>query len=247
MKSIDFLPKRYHEQGVRRKSQLWRFLLLVLFGGICAATAIGQHLLRRSVNAELQAVATDYAAANETNQLFDRMQTDLEEADSNAELYAFLQHPWPRTQILSSLAKPLNEAIYLSELHVFEEPVRVNRSSQRPTAQRSGSEHESDQATTFPAQMDLNRLRSETYKTQTVISIVGQTTDIGELHKYVAELRRAKLFEAAKFVSLQSIKDAARQSISRFSLRIVVQPSFAVQATRPTGDAVAAYDNTGDR
>jgi len=246
MNNIDFLPKRYHEQGVRRKSQLWRIILLVLFGGVCAATAVGQQILRRSVKSQLDAIAAEYASANATNQMFDRIQADLKDANASAELYAFLQHPWPRTQILASLSKPLDETIYLSQLHVYDETVKANLSSHRSSRPGSKSEPDTAKALNLPSQADLKRLDSALLNKRTVISIVGKTTDIAALHKYVAELKRADLFTSAKLVSLQSIEDDARQAVSQFRLRVLVRPSHTLETTATSGSTPASSEIKGD-
>jgi Tfp pilus assembly protein PilN len=244
MKDIDFLPNRYHEQGARRKAQAWRIMLLILFGGVCAASAVGQQFVRRSVESQIDAIAPAYASADATNRLLEKLQEELKSADSEAALYAFLHHPWPRTQILAALVKPLNESVYLSELQIHDEAKLVQRPEQgRP---QNNLPPEASQIDRLPSQVDLERLQADRDGKQTVVTLVGQTTDISALHRYVTELGRVRLFSTAKLVSLHSIEDKSQQPRSQFNVRVIVRPGYGASNSNAEQTTMATYDPHGD-
>lgn len=225
MKQIDFLPTRYHDQGVKRRSQIWRYLLVVLFGGVCAATAVGQHVLRRAVALQIEQVATQHISAEAADKRFHALQAELLEVQAEAELYTFLRHPWPRTQIMVAVAKHLPESVSLMQLQIQGElPAAEKRA---PSRRVRTSESEEDAATNQPrAQRDFKNLNEEFGRLQTVVNIVGETTDTATLHKFVADLADNNLFAKAELVSLDALTGKTQIDSSEFSVRIVVREGY---------------------
>ncbi len=235
MKTIDFLPTRYHEQKAKRKTKVWRLLLLVVFGGICAATAFGQYRLRQSVVQQLNDVESTHKVAVAANNRFDNLQTELQKIRADAELYTFLRHPWPRTQILRAVTKPLPESIALTELQVQSQRERVRRSESQPRNRRRDESTE-EQPKMLPARQDLQQMREEFAAARTFVHLTGLTTDTVALHKYVADLSSAKLFSKAELLSLESIDQEHQDRVSEFDVRLIVLPGYGL----PNGPAKTA-------
>src|SRR5688500_5808847 len=113
MKDIDFLPARYREQYSQRRAQLWRLTVLALFVAGVGATAAGQYTLRRSARQHLEAVNPQHSAARAKSDQHTQLQQQLKDVQATTQLYAYLQHPWPRTQILAEVAERLPATLTL--------------------------------------------------------------------------------------------------------------------------------------
>ncbi len=75
--------------------------------------------------AALRQLSKDLAAANEQRAVVTAqatklasLQAELKQARPAPGLIAYLQHPWPRTQIVAAVVQPLLEGLSLSELRV---------------------------------------------------------------------------------------------------------------------------------
>jgi hypothetical protein len=236
MIDIDFLPNRYREQRAGRQVKIWQLGVLVIFGGAIAATAIGQFALRCAVARQVADVEPPYASAKNDEQRFAQLQQQLRDEQTTAELYAYLNHPWPRTQILAAIARPLPDSLTLGDLLVTKETDQtVSAGFQRNEPSRGASSEpgQSDTQTT-PAERDLNRLRDEHDRSLTVVYTSGVTTDSAALHRYVAQLGADVLFTKVDLRSFESSSSGLPAGLSKFSLRLVIRPGYG-QPNGPTG------------
>ncbi len=225
MKQINFLPNRYHEQGVKRKSRIWRAVLVALFGGVCLATAIGQRFLRTAVAEQVDAVATEHTKAQMTNERYNLVQNELRSWRAEAELFTFLRHPWPRTQMLSAIAKLMPNTVSLVKLEI--QSVRPTpQASQRRRGRRPPPQAESSDQ--LSSQIDLNLLREQYGNNHTVMFVTGHTTDTTTIHTFVAVLADHIMFSKAELVSLEAIDEELRENTTVFQLRLVVRPAYGL-------------------
>ena len=246
MKLIDFLPPRYRERRRARHSHLWRLLVVAAFGAAVGAAAVGQQWFKNSAAAKVAAVEVQHAVAAQTNSQFNRLQNDLAEVRASAQLYAYLEHPWPRTQILAALAESLPPEVTLTEVSIARESLE---SAQRSEAgrERRRRETETDDARLLPQERDLKRLREEHDKSRTVVRISGRTSSIDTLNRYVASLAESPLAAQAELSSLESagVRNAApglnAAGLSEFHLRILIVAAHGQSAgPRKSSDRVAA-------
>lgn len=228
MYQIDFLPQRYHARRVQRRQRIWRAALLVLFGGLCAATAVGQQMLRRSVLQEVAMVEAQHAVAVATNQRFADMQQELRKLRAQAELYTYLKHPWPRTQIFAAVLRGVPQSVTLDRLHLSRTAPRSDRRSFRP-ARTSETRSDAHQ----PAEQDLAELRQQVDHSPLVLLVAGRTADTQALHNYVAALHAEPLL---KQIELESLAMQPGAQEAEFTLRIVVRPGYG----QPDGPSVAS-------
>ncbi len=237
MQNIDFLPPRYREQTVARKSSLWHLIVFVLFGGVVAATAAGQYALRLTALQERDDVIIQHASAKTTADLHDRLQLQLAEVEATADLYAYLSHPWPRTQIIAALHEPLPQQIVLTQLNIrrennsWQESGVVGRRS--PVRQ---NEEDKESESLRPAERDLHSLRSENDANSTVITVSGYTTDTPALHRYVQQLGRSSLLARAELRSFEAADERIQAGASTFEVRAIVRPGYG-QPGAPSGSA----------
>jgi hypothetical protein len=222
MKNIDFLPPRFRERRSARSSHLWRLVVLAVFGAAVGAAAVGQQLLRRSAASQVEAVDEQHLLASAKNGQFSTLQRQLAEARASAQLYAYLQHPWPHTRIMALLAEPLPAEVTLSEVSISRQSLEEANSNESARPRRRRAETEEDTSRLLPAERDLKLLRDEFDHRRTVVRISGQTASIDMLHLYVAALAASPLVAKAEFSSLESADSGSPDEGSEFHLRVLI-------------------------
>ena len=236
MKEIDFLPAKYREQSAQRRSQLWRLVVGVTFGVMVIATALFQQALKVRAENDLGELAGQYEqAVQQTNRLTEA-QTQLRAASSRADLYLFLDHTWPRTQILDAVCRRLPDTVVLTGLQVTRTlPAEVKTAAQQFGAIKSAQQNQ--QQHLLPAERDLQELRKLADPAQTIVTISGTTRDEAALHEYLGHLARESLLVN---VNLESIKQSAAERGQghrmQFSVRIKVRPAYG-QPGGPAGES----------
>lgn len=222
MKNVDFLPTRYHERDLRRQAQIWRYLVLLAFGSVICAATLGQLVLKQAAQARVVAFQQVHFEAQQKQARLKQLQTDLAATAQVAELYVYLQHPWPCSQLLTQLMTPLPANVTLGELTVLQDGDATEGTA--PNFQLVASDK--DVSNLPPSQRDLANLRRRHDGGRTRIQLSGTTRDTSALNEYVQALNRSRLFQSAKLVSLEST--AADQSTpdSRFEVQVVVRPGY---------------------
>ena len=84
---------------------------MILFGAAICASAVFQFGLRRTAQKRLLQIEPFYMHENDENAKLDALKSELETERGYAELYTYLQHPWPRTQILGVIASTVPPAV----------------------------------------------------------------------------------------------------------------------------------------
>jgi len=240
MKTIDFLPDIYRQRESLRRARIWWAVVVLIFGSAIGASAAAQAFLRHGLVQQLDALAAEYAAAQTQVQELSTIQSQVVRAGQEASLYTFLQNPWPRTQLLAEIVRPLPESIRLTKINVLEE-------EQAKTAVQVGPRNmkveEEAAAKAAPADKDLARLQEEVGRRQTAIEIEGHTSDLPQLHEYVAELSRSPLIAGASPKSLEA-SNGNQQTHTRFTLRLLIRPGYCSRG----GDAAQTVPtNPSDR
>lgn len=222
MKSIDFLPDIYRQRDALQRARLWWMTVVVMFGGMIIAAAMGQAWLRHSLVEQLDDLAPEFAAAQARVQELATLQTQVARAGQEASLYTLLQSPWPRTQLLAEVVRPLNENIQLTRLALAEEELAK---STLPSVPRNDKQAEDAAAMASAAEKDLTRLAEENDRRQTAIEIEGHTMAVPQLHDYVSQLSRSPIIASATIKSLEAAT-TAHQRHTRFTLRLLVKRSY---------------------
>jgi len=240
MHDIDFLPAEYRQQHALRRRQPWRILAVGAVAAGVGLASLAQHWHRRSVEAELAAIQPQHDLAVLQNEQLAAMQSQLLTARASAELFTYLRHPWPRTQILAEVLAPLPAEVTLNRLAI----TRQASTERRPTQRRSRAEQqaaESAEAALPAATRDLKRLRAEVDPAQTVVAISGETTDSAALHRYLGSLEKSDLFSKVELSDVETSEADPTRSL-RFSTVLIVRPGHG-QPGGPRGsdDKLAAH------
>jgi hypothetical protein len=227
--TIDFLPLRYSEQNVKRRSRLWLLSILGLFACVIAVTFTIQMALHKQAKTQLTTIEFQHASAQATKQMFNQLQTRLATAQTSAYLYAYLERNWPRTQIIRAVATPLTDEITLSELTIAVEAEQAETRTRQTSRRRRGAP-ESNQMSGSPETSDLSTLQQQMAAKRTIVHLAGTTTDDVALHRYVSRLGNDALFANAELLSIESATGQQEAPSAEFLLRVTVRESDSPQA-----------------
>jgi hypothetical protein len=236
MKTIDFLPDSYRQREALRRARLWWGIVVVIFSGAIGASVMAQAWLRHGLQQQLDALTPEYAAAQAQVQELAALQTQIVRASHEASLYTFLENPWPRTQLLAVVVRPLPSSIRLTKISLIDEEQARNVIQAGP---RNAKAQEEAAAKASQPEKDLARLQDELERRQTTIEIDGQTTDVPRLHEYVGDVSRSALISGATIKSLEA-GPANQLGRTRFTLRLMVRPGYCQQGGELAGSTAAA-------
>jgi Tfp pilus assembly protein PilN len=225
VKNIDFLPELYHHQRVLGRSRLYWMGVAMLFALAIAGTASSQWLLKRALDAQVSFVEPKYVIAQQRQAEIAKLMENRKRAEELAALYMYLEHPWPRTQLLAAIAQPLTPSIHLTSLNLIEqmEATPVARGEEKDTNYSNAESVKSELVTPHSV---LARLRSEHDHQRTVLELSGEFANAKELHAYVDSLARSPLFASASLKGLESGSEDPAKKTSRFNIRVVVRPGY---------------------
>jgi Tfp pilus assembly protein PilN len=155
------------------------------------------------------------------------LQSQIVRATHEASLYTYLENPWPRTQLLAEVVRPLPDTIRLTKISLIEED------SARVAIQvgpRNTKAEEEAAAKASPPERDLAKLQDENERRQTTFEIEGHTSDVARLHAYVGDISRSPLVAGATIKSLEAAS-ANLQGRTSFKLRLIVRPGYCQRTT----------------
>ena len=226
MKNIDFLPEYYRQRNELRRARLWWGLCASLFGLVILATSASQWWMRRSVNQQLQMVQPLHAASTNQDLRFTQLQAKVNQAAEEANLFVYLKHPWPRSQILAALAEKLPPTVTLASVQLQPQATREAGELGGTRKQRKAETEKDDGKT--PAQKDLHAIRKQQDESQTIVQVLGFANDQAELHQYISQLGESPLFKSAELKSIEvGVEgDPSKASRARFEARLHVRPRY---------------------
>jgi hypothetical protein len=223
MQDIDFLPNSYREKTVHRKANVWRLLIGGGFAAALVCSFLYQQILYRQAVRQLDELKPDYEQAQALSRKIAAMQADLKSATKQAELFTYLRHPWPRTQLLTAALSRLPDCVTLREIHISR---RQTAATDSPATRQSRKKQDDAEAKKLdPAESDLRQLSDETASRETILVLSGSTSDTAALQRYLVALGEAKLFVNVGLTSLEANQED-RQGTWRFSAQLGVRPGY---------------------
>lgn len=242
MKNVDFLPASYREKSAQRKTQAWRGFVLAAFGALLAAGWLGQIEIRRLVEAQLDDVGRQYDHVIEQGQKLAALQAELREARAEAELFTYLRHPWPRTQLLVAIAAPQTEAITLRKLVIRQEEASgtplLAPVANIPAPAGAADAAKDAEAKLPPAERTLKKLRDAFDEAPLTVTLEGVSRDSAALHVYVGKLAESDWFSAVELRSVERSQSEQAAAL-RFVARLVVRPGYGHPLHPPLDAKVA--------
>jgi hypothetical protein len=232
MKNIDFLPEIYKQQGELRKARVWWGAVVVIFGTAIGMAAGAQFWLRQSIQRQLDSLQSQSAAAQSQVRELSSLNAQIVKSGRSASLFTFLENPWPRTQILAELVRPLPPTVQLTRIQIGEEEV-LRAAPQASARRRSNRRDDNEGPKLSSVEQDLTQLRTDAERRQTFVDLEGRTQDVAQLHQYVSTIGRSALFAAAQIKSLEVLPADKQAAQTNFTIRVVVRPGYAVQGGVP--------------
>jgi hypothetical protein len=225
MQDIDFLPIEYHRKREQRRAQPWQIVAAAAIVGLVAAAAISQHYQWIHAQNDWEAIAPAYETAVQMQNQLAKMQQRLNHAKASAELYTYLRHPWPRTQLLSALMNPLPDAVAFQQVRIVHQAPTTSSPPKTPAAIAKSGE---------PAERDLAKLRERLDSMQTIIVLSGTVVDSSMLLQYMNDLEAADLFENAELGRVSGGDNGKEDEPLQFRIVLGVKPGYG-QPGGPTG------------
>jgi hypothetical protein len=226
MKNIDFLPEVYRERKALHHARIWWGIVVLIFGAAIGSTAGAQHLLRRSIQRQIDDLALQFKQAQEQVQRLAKTQTENRTAGEWAGLVTYLEQPWPRTQLVAEVVRPLPEAIQLNEMVITEEEVVRSTTEEAGPRRRNRQTDGPQQAKLSPAQSDLAALRKTHDFKRPVIEVSGTVADEVVVHEYVAALGRSPLVKEVRLKVFERVPSSELGSPTQFTVQVAFRPSY---------------------
>lgn len=232
MHHVDFLPSSYRETSLRRLDLWWQIGVFVALAVLCAALSGYQVWQRRGVRTELAALTSRHAAAIMQENRGTLLREKLHAARQHAALVNYLQHPWPRSQILAAILKPLPESITLQDVRIARDAGGVrNLTAQLPSRARTlAASPQEELAKLSPVERDLKVFRDEYDGVRLLVTLGGVTSEGSDLHEYIAHLTQHPLVAKAEIITFDgnapAATPAAGKRLSQFQVRVVIQPGY---------------------
>ena len=247
MRNIDFLPAAYRQTHAVKRWQPWRIIVMLVVGTLLFAAVGQQYQRRHRLQAELARLLPAHEAAQRRAVRLAGLQAELQRVRADAQLCAYLRHPWPRTRILEALLAPLPEEVTFEHLQIQNEARSTSKNFRPATATGSLPDKDAEKAlAALPAaSRDLQQLRETCDAQQTTVALSGLTTDADALYRYLGQLAQSPLFLKADVVSIERDSgDRSGGEVLRFRAALVVKPCYA-QPGGPTPAAAQATVKTG--
>jgi Tfp pilus assembly protein PilN len=247
MKTIDFLPESYRQREALRQARVWWGLVIVVFGLAIGSAAGAQAWLRLRLELQLAELGPHYVQAQAQARELAAPQSQLASANQEASLFTYLEHPWPRTQILAHLTQPLPDSIRLTQVHISEH--ELSRDQQPSSgARRRGAGEKDDAEKLPPAQDDLARMQVEMDFRQVMVSVEGFTSDVPDLHAYVAAINDSPLVAAAEIKSFESSLDKGPTTArTQFRVDVTVRKAHGQVGSQPPSPSAGSQRATARR
>ena len=225
MKNIDFLPEIYRERKALHHARIWWGIVVLIFSVAIGSTAGAQYLLRRSIQRQIDDLATQFKQAQEQVQRLAKTQTENRTAGEWAGLVTYLEQPWPRTQLVAEVVRPLPDSIQLTELNIMDEDAGRPATEEAGPRRRGRQTEDPQQARLSPAQSDLATLRKVHDFKRPVIAISGHVLHEEVLHEYVAQLARSPLVNEVHITAFEKVTTTQPDKPTQFTVRLVFRPS----------------------
>jgi hypothetical protein len=236
MNEIDFLPVEYRQKHAQRQSQPWQAVASVAIISLVAIAALTQNHRRRALEDELTIITPAYEAAMKQQARLADVQARLKAAGAAADLYTYLHHPWPRTQLLTALVTPLPEGITLQQVQVLREAGRAAVVATAPATAAPPIDKKAEEESSKlqpPAERDLAKLGGRLDSMHTVVILTGTATDSAILHSYIGALDATDIFDKAELDCFNSIDNSKGNAALQFRAVLSVQPGYG-QPGSPT-------------
>lgn len=244
MKPIEFLPPEYRHKQALHRAKLWWLTIAVLFGTGIGLTAITQYGLRLQLQQQVAQFDREFQIATVRRAELEATQKRLQDADHEVALYTYLRHPWPKSQILAAIVAPLPSGIRLTEFHTSQEVGIPGSTSNVNTTTVSVDANMAAVGNSF--ELDMKALRAASDAHPLYLTIQGTATTSDELHAYVAQLHKHRLFSKVELQSVEAQRISTGPSLTQFQIQVQLLPGLG-QPGGPHEQTTSPIDESGDQ
>ena len=233
---VDFLPTEFREHGQARRAAGWRLAAVASLVLLVLGSAVFQWSLERSAQADLAQVEREHAAVLAKENRLIELGKELESLRHRANLWTLLRHPWPRTVLLHAALEPMPSNVALTQWSLKAAAIdKASAAAKAPQTEKPGADQRP------PEIRDAQRLLAEQQATRLVVELTGVASDPAALHRYLAEVGRARVFDKVELGSVQKAGSPS-ESEMKFTARLLVQPGYGLPGSRLPIPAEAARE-----
>ena len=235
MHDFDFLPAKFHQRQKIRKSRFWLGGVFFMFAVVIVTSSLFQYAVEANIQEQVDCLTQSYEKTKVLEEQGHNLKKVLSTTRSDAGLYAYLRHPWPRTQILAAVVESLPDSVMLAQIQIHREST-ISTPDIPVHQRRRVDQQKEDIGKLLPSQRDIKQLRKTYDAGDTIVSIEGVTTHVGSLHRYLRGLEEFRLIEKAELSSIESLENSDQPGASQFSARLMVRPGYGQPGTETTVD-----------
>lgn len=228
MQDIDFLPSDFKRRRNNRHGRSWQILVAAAAVGLLFIVALSQMRALRQVEQRLAEIEPERQVLDARQMQLADLRKKLAEKEAQADLIAYLGHPWPKTRLLGATLRSLPEEVVCNGIRIAPESLTNQAQRRRPE-----SSEEEDLTKVEPAVRDMRLLQEECDLAVVAIVLEGMTTDGIALHRYLNGLNNVPLLDKVELHSLESTNNDSGPKF-QFEARMTVRPGFG-QPKGPDG------------
>ena len=219
---IEFLPKKYREKRKNNSFKVSRLLLVVVLLAGMGIVLLYQLASLHSLNLQVAAIDQQNTTVMQLMQEVELRRAEVEEQRHHAKLLTFLDHTFPKSQIIAAITNPLPPEITIIRLQIS--------AAQTPGAgNKLVTEKGKEKPKGHPMQLDLKQLIEEATSRHCTVEIEGTTDDTSCLYPYLASLHQAEVVESAKIESIDPHQKTDGTEFSNFTAHVKIRRGYLSQ------------------
>lgn len=216
---IEFLPKNFREKRKSHNFQVSRLLLIVVIVAGMSAVLLYQLAALHSVNRQVAALDEQHNKVMQLMQEVERRRGEVVVKRHHAKLLTFLDHPYPKSQIIAAIANPLPSEITITRLEVTVEQLANNNA--KPPSEKGKKAPQG-----HSMELDLKQLIEEVKTRRCTVEVEGTTDDTSCLYTFLASLHQAEIIESAKIESIDPHQKTDGSEFSNFTAHVKVKRGY---------------------
>ncbi|MBA2114974.1 hypothetical protein [Bremerella alba] len=216
---IEFLPKKYREKQKSHNFQVSRLLLIVVIVAGMSSVLLYQLASLHSVKRQVAALDDQHEKVVQLMQEVDQRRGEVVVKRHHAKLLTFLDHPFPKSQIIAAIANPLPTEIAITRVQVTVE--QVASTNAKPPSEKGKKAPQG-----HPMELDLKQLIDEVKAHRCTVEVEGTTDDTSCLYTFLASLHQAEIIESAKIESIDPHQKTDGSEFSNFTAHVKVKRGY---------------------
>lgn len=241
MKEIEFLPKRFREKQRHSNVNISRWFVLSLLLGGMSLVSLYQFASLQHAKGQLATLKTHHERITELLQEVEQSRSNLARMRHHARLQTFLDHSYPKSQVVAVVTNPLPPEIVIKRIEI----ARIQLATD---VTRAVSENSSDQMQQgHPMELDLKQLITECKGRHCTLEMEGTTSDTSSLYTFLAALHESNIIRSAKLESIDPQTNSEGYEISNFTAHVTVENGYLDQFHTTLASALKSIHPGGSR